>query len=89
MTLLQFILLMLVVISAWPVGLFIASKTKEELKAGRLLFNIICLASGIGIIASFVFAKDETLLALVATFAFIFLLSLAALKQAGKQKSKI
>jgi len=80
MTILQLILLIVVMLSGWPVGRFIASKTTEELEAGKIWFKLICIISFIAIIASFFLIKGENLVFLVASCFFIFLLSLASLR---------
>ncbi len=81
MTLLQLILLIAIVLAGWPVGRFIASKTREELQAGKRWFKLIVCACIVAIVLSFFFASGENLLLLVASFAFILLLSLASIEK--------
>lgn len=78
MTLLQLFLLIVITLSGWPVGRFIASKTSEELQAGRRWFRLIMLASFIGIIISLLLGEGDRMVLLTASFAFIFLLTLAS-----------
>jgi len=80
MTILQLILLIVVMLSGWPAGRFIASKTTEELEAGKIWFKLICAASLIVAFASLFIFRDENLVFLVASCFFIFLLSLASLR---------
>jgi hypothetical protein len=86
MNLLQIILLIVIAAAGWPVGLFIASKTAEELRAGRQLFKIICLMALTAALASIAFVPDVNSLALMlTTFIFIFLLAAAALSYRKKK----
>jgi len=79
MTILQLILLIIVMLSGWPAGRFIASKTTEELEAGKIWFKLICIVSFVAMLLSFFLIKGDTLVFLVASCFFIFLLSLASL----------
>ena len=79
MTILQLILLIVVMLSGWPVGRFIASKTTEELEAGKIWFKLICAVSLAAVIISPFIFQGDTLVFLVASCFFIFLLSLASL----------
>jgi len=83
MSILQLILLILIVFSGWPIGVFIASKTKEELKAGKKWFKRIMMLCFVLVIASlFILNGDEMTLA-VSSLAFMLMLFSAALKKAG------
>lgn len=79
MTLLQLLLLIVVILAGWPIGRFIASKTQEELQAGRRWFKLIMLACAIGVTSSLFLAREDSMVLLIASFAFIFLLALASL----------
>jgi len=87
---LQIILLIAIAFSSYPIGRFIASKTQEELQAGAKWFKLIMLACAIGIIISLFLARENSMVLLIASFAFIFLLTLASLlyKKKKKRKSK-
>lgn len=79
MTLLQLLLLIVVILAGWPIGRFIASKTQEELQAGRHWFKLIMLVCAIGALISLFLAREDSMVLLIASFAFIFLLALASL----------
>ena len=79
MTILQLILLLIVMLSGWPVGRFIASKTTEELSEGRKLFKIICMVSLIAVVISFFVLQGEEMVFVIASCFFVFLMSLASL----------
>jgi len=85
---LQIILLIVIAFSGYPIGRFIASKTQEELGAGAKWFRLIMLACLIGIIISLFLARENSMVLLIASFAFIFLLALASLLYKKKRKSK-
>jgi len=87
MNFLQIVLLVAVALAGWPVGIFIASRTKEELQAGRPIFKIICLVALTAILAAIAFVRKlDTLTTLLATFIFIFLLAAAALRKKSRRK---
>jgi|TARA_Y100000310_G_scaffold32203_1_gene30585 hypothetical protein len=48
----------LVLISAFPIGSYLAKITKEELKQGKKWFKLIILVSLIGTIISLILKKD-------------------------------
>jgi len=79
MTTLQLILLIIVMLSGWPIGRFIASKTEEELKEGKKWFKLICLVSLIAIIIGIFLLKEDELVFMIASCFFVFLLSLTSL----------
>lgn len=81
MTLLQLILLIVVSLLGWPIGKFIARKTKEELKAGKKWFKLICIGALITAIVSLFIFQGNDLTIIIASCIFIFLLALAALKK--------
>jgi len=82
MSILQLILLILVVFSGWPIGVFIASKTKEELKAGKKWFKRVIAACFVLLFASFFILKGDEMLLSVSAFTFMLMLFSAALKKA-------
>jgi len=79
MTILQLFLLIAVMLSGWFIGRFISSKTKEELKAGKKWFKLLCLASLITAIYGLFALQGDELVFLIASCFFVFLLSLASL----------
>ncbi|MGB9708112.1 MAG: hypothetical protein ACPLXC_02175 [Candidatus Pacearchaeota archaeon] len=82
----QVIVSIVIALLGYPVGLLIAKLTEEELEQGRKWFMLIILLSIIGIILSFVFTNNETLLFLVASFVFIALVALASLVKSRRRK---
>jgi len=82
---LQIILAIVIALTGYPGGLFIAKSTKEELKAGRKWFKLIMTTSLVLIILSLILIHNQALLFLLAIFVFIFLLALAALIKAKKK----
>lgn len=75
----QKLLAVLVAISGFPIGLFIASLCKEELKAGLKWFKLIMIGCAIISFFALIFLHGETLLFLLLAMIFMFLLALAAL----------
>ena len=71
----------------YPIGIWIAKLTKEELRQGRRWFKLITIVCFLGIILSLFFAVNETLLFLTCAFLFILLFTLACLIK-SKQKTK-
>ncbi len=67
----QFLIGVLVLILGFPIGNFLAQKTKEELKSGQRWFKLILLVSGIGAIISTILKKDI----LIFEFLFIFIVT--------------
>jgi|TARA_B100002003_G_C14054793_1_gene507928 hypothetical protein len=58
----------LVLISAFPIGSYLAKITKEELKQGKKWFKLIILVSLIGTILSLILKKD------ILFFSFLFII---------------
>jgi len=83
MSILQLLLLILAVFSGWPIGLFIASKTKEELKAGRKWFKTAIASCIVLVFASILILKGDEMLLSISAFTFMLMLFSAALKKAG------
>lgn len=81
-------LIIVIALLGYPIGLLIARLTKEELQAGKRWFKLLIIISAIAIATSILFATDEILIFLVASFAFILLLALASLIQSNKLKRK-
>lgn len=81
MSTLQIILLVLIALSGYPIGGFIASKTKEELKSGRKWFKLIIAMSMMGILISLIMLRGDNLLISVSSLIFISLIASASLKQ--------
>jgi biotin transporter BioY len=57
-----------VLLLGWPIGSYLASQTKEELKDGQKWFKLIILVAGIGVILSLIIGNDFLL------FAFLFMI---------------
>ena len=77
------LLLLLVVLSAVPIGLFIAKYTKEEIKKGKFWFIALMIASAIIFLISFIIDFPDKLLARVSS-GFIFILASVSLLKAKK-----
>ena len=84
----QIILLILITASGFPIGKFIASKTKEELEAGRKWFLTIIYVSFFLIILSLFFLNGENLLFILSSLIFIILIALASLKKKAIKNKK-
>lgn len=69
--LIQFIIGIIMLILGFPIGNFLAKKTKEELKAGQKYFKLILLISSISAIISLFIRND----ALMFSFLFIFIVT--------------
>ncbi len=80
MNTLQTILIILIAVLGYPVGRFIASKTREELESGRKWFIVIISASIIGILISLIMLKGDNLLISVSAFIYMSLIALASIK---------
>lgn len=85
MNLIQIVLLVIITFSGYPIGRFIASQTKEELKAGRYYFKAIMIFSFLLFLDSLLLFKSETQILLLASSTFIFLIAFASLKYRGKR----
>ena len=83
MSILQLLIMFLIVFSGWPIGLFIASKTKEELKAGKKWFKTAITSCLVIVFASIFILKGDEMLLSVSAFTFMLMLFSAALKKAG------
>lgn len=75
----QKILAILIALAGFPLGLFIAHCTKEELKPGRKWFKLILFVCVVIIFFAFMLLKDEILLFILLVIIFIFLFTLASL----------
>jgi len=75
----QLILLVVTVLLGYPIGRFIASNTKEELKAGKIWFKLIMWACIFGMIISIIMFKKDDLLSLLMSFAFIYIIAFVSL----------
>jgi len=83
MSILQLLLLFVIVFSGWPLGSFIASKTKEELKAGRKWFKIAMVLCFALILVSILALNGNEMILAVSSLAFMLMLFSAVLKKAG------
>jgi len=88
MMLIQLLLILLIIISAWPLGRFISRQVKEELEEGRKWFYLICLACMIGIVAGLFLLKGDEMILAESILDFIFILSLASIYEANKSGRK-
>lgn len=95
MNIIQTLLLILVVILAFPAGLILARVTKEELKQGRRAFTSIMLASiAVIIVSLFLKFSGEEKTFLAAGMLFLFIISYISFKESYQtikkgRKSKI
>jgi len=83
MSILQLLIILIIVLSGWPIGAFIASKTKEELKAGKKWFKIVMAVCFVLAIASLFILNGDDMLLSVSAFTFMLMLFSAVLKKAG------
>jgi len=65
---LKFIIGIAVLIVGFPIGIFLAKLTKEELKSGQIWFKLIILTSAIGAVVSLILENDVLL------FSFLFII---------------
>jgi hypothetical protein len=79
MNILQIITLIAIALSGYPIGLFIACNTKEELKDGRKWFKWIMIACAFGILLSLLFLTGNELILALVSSVFIFGLAMASL----------
>lgn len=84
----KFFIGIIVLALGFPIGNFLASKTKEELRAGQLWFKLIIISCFIGAIFSLIFANDVLL------FSFLFIAivtsrSLVVKKKETQKKRKV
>jgi hypothetical protein len=86
MNALTIIISVIIALLGYPIGLFIASLTEEELKSGRKWFKLMILVCFIAILTSIFLATQETLLLLITSFSFILLLALASLVKSRKKR---
>ena len=84
MNTLQIVLTIIIAMLGFPAGLIIAWLADDELKAGRVWFEMIIVASIIAIVLSLIFAQGDALLFLLASFVFIALLALASAVKSRK-----
>jgi hypothetical protein len=86
MILIQLILILAVVVSAWPLGRFISKQVKEELPEGKRWFYLVCAASMIGIILGLFMLNNDSMIMVESILDFIFVLCLASIYEANKLK---
>ena len=77
----QIVLLILMSLSGFPIGKFIAKHTEEELKDGRKWFLAIISICILSIILFSFFVEGESLVFLISSLIFILLISFASLKK--------
>lgn len=63
----------LIIILGFPLGIFLARITKDELKEGQIWFKLIILASSIGAIITLIFRDD------VLFFSFLFFIAVTSM----------
>lgn len=88
MNTLQTILTIVSLVLAYPIGLFIASQTKEELKSSRIWFQIIIFVSMIGVILSAILFKNDEFKMLFSCFCFAFLMAFGSFCYGENEKAK-
>lgn len=84
MNALQIILTIVIALLGYPAGLIISWLADDELKAGKVWFKTIIIASIIAIVISIIFVQGELLLFLSAAFVFIALMALASIIKSRK-----
>ena len=80
----KFIIAIIILILGFPLGVFLARQTKEEIKKGQMWFKLIILACFIGAILSLIFSND----ALLFTFLFIGIVTSGSLISPKKKKRR-
>jgi len=75
------LLLVLIALSAIPIGMLISRYTKDEIKKGKLELKILMIASAVVFLGSALIKFTEQSLAMTVS-AFIFILSLVSLRKA-------
>jgi Na+/melibiose symporter-like transporter len=88
MIFIQLLLILLIIIAAWPLGRFISKQVKEELQEGKKWFYLICFLCMIGIAAGLFLLKGDEMILAESILDFIFLLSLASIYEANKSRRK-
>lgn len=88
MILVQLIIILAVIVSAWFLGRFISKQVKEELQEGKKWFYLICFLCMIGIVAGLFMLKGDEMILVESILDFIFLLSLASIYEANKVRRK-
>ena len=71
-----------VLLLGFPIGMFLAKKTKEELKSGRKWFRLIILLGFIGAVVSLIVGNDALL------FGFLFILVVTSMSLKKKITAK-
>jgi hypothetical protein len=84
MNTLQLLIVILIIVSAWPIGKIISKNTKEELAKGKRFFYMICIACLIGIVLGLALLQGNELILAESALDFIFLLSLSSIHEANK-----
>jgi hypothetical protein len=75
------LLLVLIALTAIPIGMLISKYTKEEIRKGKLELKILMIASALAFLASALIKFTEQSLAMTVS-AFIFILALVSLRKA-------
>lgn len=91
MSLIQYLLLVMIIILAVPIGCLLGKITKEELKSGRKAFKTIIFIASAVIILAFLLKVDlNSKIFLGASMLFFMVLALISLKMsyAGRNKKK-
>lgn len=87
MNLLKYLLLLTVLICAFPLGYLLAKSTKEELKQGRKAFiAIIIISPIIAAMSIFLPLSQEDRLLMITSMLFIAIFSVISLKKRQKKK---
>ena len=79
-SIIKILLLVLIALSAIPIGMLISKYTKEEIRKGKRELKILMIASALAFLASALFKFAEQSLAMTIS-AFIFILSLVSLRK--------
>jgi len=75
------ILLLIIALAGFPVGRIIAKHTKEEVRKGKWCFMLTEIISALTILYGIIFSDYQKQLMITASFGFIAMLALAALKE--------
>jgi hypothetical protein len=80
-SIIEILLLVLIALSAIPIGMLISKYTKEEIRKGKFELKILMIASALAFLASALFNFTEQSLAMTVS-GFIFILALVSLRKA-------
>ncbi len=90
MNLIKYLLLVIVLLCAFPIGFWLAKLTKEELKQGKKAFiEIIIISLVIANISIFLPLGSENKLFIITSMLFMAILSLISLKRALSYKERL